>query len=126
MNLTGKSFKMPSKVELFKQEVEDELFDFLQDYGRSIQELINKAKDPAIRRDCQKLKNYSHNIILRRAGLETTTYIFGSRAIGTSTDKSDLDLYVDARKYQKMLSCIFKSFNIFQPIKDNCQRKFMH
>jgi DNA polymerase sigma len=87
---------MPSKKQLFKPEVEAALRDFLEYYENYVQELINKSEDPANRRHYQKLKNYTHNIILRRARLETDTSVFGSRVIGTSTPSSDLDLYVGA------------------------------
>lgn len=87
---------MPSKKPLFKPEVREQLFDFLENYENFVKDLVNRAEHPANRRHYQKLKNYTHNIILRRAGLETVTSIFGSRVIGVSTPSSDLDLYVHA------------------------------
>lgn len=87
---------MPSIKRLFEPEVEREIRGFLETYEIYIRELINSAEDPANRHHYQKLKNYIHNIILRRAELETTVNCFGSRVIGTSTRISDLDIFVHA------------------------------
>lgn len=87
---------MPPKKPLFKPEVQEQLLDFLENYENYVKDLIHRTEDPANRQHYRKLKNYTHNIILRRAGLETVTNVFGSRVIGTYTPSSDLDLYVHA------------------------------
>lgn len=93
---------MPSKKPFFKPDVEEKILEFFDCYDSYVKNLVDSAEDPENRQHLQKLKNYTHNIILRRAGLETVTKCFGSRVVGTSIRSSNLNLYVDAGKHKNL------------------------
>ena len=74
--------------------IQDDLVEFLQDHREYTENYVEAAINPKKVKQYGKLRRYLHNIILRRAGLESDVHCFGSRVIGTSTPTSDLDLFV--------------------------------
>lgn len=82
----------------FTPKVENDLNRFLQNHRRYTQNYVNQAINPNYTKHYEKLRRYLHNIILRRADLESNVQCFGSRIIGTSTSTSDLDIIVRVGK----------------------------
>ena len=78
----------------YKPEVEQNLLDFWRNSRFYTRNYVNQAINPNNVKHYDKLRRYLHNIILRRAGLDSNVQCFGSRVIGTSTPTSDLDLFV--------------------------------
>lgn len=96
---------MPRREPRFTPKEADDLLDFLKNQRKYTENSVAIADDTDHAKNYEKLRKYLHNIILRRAGLESNVSCFGSRIIGTSSFKSDLDLYVDVGKVitQKIL-----------------------
>ena len=107
----------------FTTEAEGKLFAFLKNYREYVQKQVESVEDSHNCYNLHKLKNYIHNIILRRAGLETTTACYGSRVIGTSIFLSNLNLYVDAGKWGKISFWIFLKAKIFADRQGNVSEK---
>lgn len=82
----------------FTPKVENDLLSFLKNHRDYTQHYVYQAINPNHVRHYEKLRKYLHNILLRRAGLESNVQCFGSRIIGTSTPTSDLDLIVRVGK----------------------------
>lgn len=78
----------------FTPEVEQNLLFFLRSHRYYTQNYVNQAINPNNVKHYDRLRRYLHNIILRRAGLDSNVHCFGSRIIGTSTPTSDLDIFV--------------------------------
>lgn len=85
---------MPRKVS-FNPEEEKMLNNFLGYYTKYVESNLKGSGNVFFLNQTRKLANYLHNVILRRTGMESTVYRYGSRMIGNSTARSNLNIFVE-------------------------------